>query len=109
METITVPNNLPMTIDREALAQICRRYHVQELALFGSVLRTDFGPASDVDVLVDLASTTPIKSLLDRARLAVELEGIFSRTVDLTDKKRLYPLLAQEILSTAQVLYAAAE
>jgi predicted nucleotidyltransferase len=109
METITVPEALPMRINRDALVDICRRYHVRELAVFGSVLRDDFGPASDVDVLVDLAPTTPIKSLLDRAQLVVELESVFGRTVDLADKQRLYPRLAREILATREVMYAATE
>ena len=107
METITVPAALPMRINRDALVDICRHYHVRELAVFGSVLRDDFGPASDVDVLVDLAPTTPIKSLLDRAQLVVELESVFGRAVDLADKQRLYPLLAPEILATRAVIYAA--
>ncbi|NMP23190.1 hypothetical protein [Sulfobacillus harzensis] len=52
---------------------------------------------------------TPIKSLLDRAQLVVELENVFGRTVDLADKQRLYPLLAPEILATREVMYAATE
>ena len=107
METNTVPETLPMRINQDALVGICRGYRVRELAVFGSVLRNDFGPASDVDVLVDLAPTTPIKSLLDRAQLVVELETVFGRTVDLADKQRLYPLLASEILATYEVIYAA--
>ena len=50
METITGPEALPMRINRDALVDICRHYHVRELAVFGSVLRDDFDPASDVDV-----------------------------------------------------------
>ncbi len=69
----------------------------------------DFGPASDVDVLIALAPTTPLKSLLDRAQLVVELESVFGRTIDLADKQRLYPLLTPEILATREVIYAATQ
>ncbi|PSR21544.1 MAG: hypothetical protein C7B45_10550 [Sulfobacillus acidophilus] len=106
METITVPAAVPMRINRDALVGICRHYRVRELVVFGFVLWDDFGPASDVDVLVDLAPTTPIKSLLDRAQLVVELESVFGRTIDLADKPRLYPLLALKILAARAVINA---
>lgn len=62
-----------------------------------------------MDVLVDRAPTTPIKSLLDRAQFVVELESVFGRTVDLADKQRLHPLLAPEILAIREVIYAATD
>ncbi|MCY0878172.1 MAG: nucleotidyltransferase domain-containing protein [Firmicutes bacterium] len=109
MAEVTIPDRLPIVIDRDRLAMICRRYGIRELALFGSVLRDDFTPTSDVDVLYELAPISPIRSLLDVAALVVDLEELFGRRVDLAEKNRLYPLIAPAILSSCQVIYAAAE
>jgi predicted nucleotidyltransferase len=65
METVTIPTDLPIAIDRARLVAICRRYGIRELALFGSVLRDDFTPDSDVDVLYELASTSPVQTLFN--------------------------------------------
>lgn len=60
-------------IDPDQLAAICQRYGIRELALFGPVLRDDFTPYSDVDVLYDLSPTSPVRSLLDIGWIAVDL------------------------------------
>lgn len=86
---------------------LCRHWRVRELSLFGSVLRDDFGPGSDVDVLVDFEPTAPW-SLLDFARLRNELSDYFGRPVDLVEKAALTDRPAHErILVTHRPVYAA--
>ena len=94
-------------IDLEAIKCLCERYHVRELALFGSALRDDFGPASDIDLLVGFDARSPV-SLFDFVRLRDELSALFGREVDLVEKRGLRnPYRRREILRTAERLYAA--
>lgn len=72
-----------ISIDRERLAAFCREQHVKRLALFGSVLRDDFGPESDIDVLVEF-EPGHVPGLFGLARLERELSAFFGgRKVDL--------------------------
>ena len=75
-------------IDRTKLEAFCRKWQVQELSLFGSVLRDDFGPDSDVDVLVSFHPDAPW-SLWDLMDMKAELEDFFGRPVDLVEKEAL--------------------
>lgn len=94
-------------IPDDKLADFCQRWKITELALFGSVLREDFGPDSDVDVLVELAPHHGL-GLYDLIDMEQELRGIFGRDVDLVTKGGLRnPFRRHEILSTRQVVYAA--
>lgn len=97
---------LPFHVDSEQLAALCRRFSVRRLALFGSVLRADFGPDSDVDVLVWFeAGRTPGLAFVT---LAEELGGLFGgRRVDLLTEKSLHALLRDDVLAEARTLYAA--
>ena len=98
---------LPLAIDYERLAELCRRWRVAQLSLFGSVLRPDFRPDSDVDVLLTF-SPDARWTLLDITRLQDELALILGRTVDVVEEKSLKnPFRRREILRTRQVLYAA--
>ena len=100
-----VPLKLP--IDHDWIAGFCRRWRIQELALFGSVLRNDFRPDSDVDVLVTFEPNAPW-TLWDLSRMRFELEELFGRKVDLVEKKALRnPFRRQAILADQQVVYAA--
>jgi len=92
-------------IDKEALADICRRYQVKELALFGSVLREDFGRRSDVDVLVEFQPEARI-GLIALASLMFALENLLGRKVDLVPKDGLKPLIRDDVLAQASVIYA---
>jgi len=97
-----------LNVSSQQIGRFCERWKVVELALFGSVLRDDFGPASDVDVLVTFAPEASW-SLLDWADMIGELEPIFGRSVDLVEKDGLRnPFRRRTILSTAEVVYAAA-
>ncbi|MEM9272735.1 MAG: nucleotidyltransferase family protein [Cyanobacteria bacterium P01_F01_bin.143] len=88
--------------------EFCQRWKVQELALFGSVLREDFRPDSDIDVLI---SFTPDNfwTLFDRVDMKDELTEIFGRKVDLVNKKGLERsqnyLRKNNILSSTKVIY----
>ena len=72
---------LPIDLDHERIAEFCRRHGIIRLSLFGSVLREDFGPESDIDVLVEFPAATP--SLLELGGMQQELSAVFGRTVDL--------------------------
>ena len=98
---------LHIQVDRERIATFCRKWKIQEFSLFGSVLRQDFGPDSDVDVLVSLADDADW-SLYDWAEMIEELKAIFGRDVELVEKSGLRnPFRRQAILTTKQVIYAA--
>lgn len=95
-----------ITMDREKIAAFCRQHHVRRLALFGSALREDFGPESDIDVLVEFEPRhTP--GLLGIARLERELSAIFGgRKVDLRTPEDLSRYFREDVLKEAQVQYA---
>ena len=95
-----------ISISKAKIAKFCRRWQVRELALFGSVLRSDFTPGSDVDVLVTFTPDAQI-SLFDMAQMKIELQEIFNRPVDILEKDALRnPFRKREILNSAQVVYA---
>lgn len=98
---------LPIQIPKDALESLCRRYHVQELALFGSVLSSDFNTQSDIDVLVTFAPNSPL-DLFDLSEMRRDLEHFFGRPVDLIEKSALKnPFRKKHILQTMEVIYAA--
>lgn len=97
--------NLPIDLPMDRIAEICRKYHVRELALFGSVLRDDFRPDSDVDVLVEFEEDAPI-GLMEYAGMAHELSDILGRRVDLGEKSGLKRRIRRPVLESAQVIYA---
>jgi predicted nucleotidyltransferase len=96
---------LQVPIDREKLAGFCRRHHIRKLAFFGSVLRDDFRPNSDVDVLVEFESgCTPGFGIVDVEEELSQLLG--GRRVDLVSEKYLNPRLRGRVLASAEVQYA---
>jgi len=90
----------------EDLADWCRRNPVQELALFGSALTVELTEDSDVDFLITFKPEARV-GFLTLARAQRELEAILGRRVDLVPKSGLKPAIRNEVLSSAQVLYAA--
>ena len=100
---------LPIAIDAENLAAFCRRWSIIRLEVFGSALREDFRPDSDMDLLATYAPQAHW-SLLDRARMKHELEDMLGRNVDLLNRRALERGRgngrATAILAEAQVLYA---
>jgi len=91
-------------IDRRQLESFCRRHHIRKLSLFGSVLRDDFGPDSDVDVLVEFEpGRTPGFALFD---LQDELSALFGRRADLHTPGSLSRYFRDEVIANASVQYA---
>ena len=98
---------LQISIDRPRIEEFCRKWKVSEFAFFGSVLREDFRPDSDVDVLVTFADDSHW-SLLDIVDMMDELKVIFGRKVDLVEKDAIRnPFRRRAILSEHEVFYAA--
>jgi len=97
-------------IDRKKIAEFCRRWKITEFALFGSVLRDDFRPDSDVDVLVTFAPDTRY-SLFDLVHMQDELQQIFGREVDLVERKAVEKsenyIRRKHILSSVEPVYVA--
>lgn len=96
------------TLPMSEIAHFCQRWQIQELALFGSVLRDDFNPNSDVDILVTFTSDADW-GLLDHAKMQQELQALLHRNVDLITKRAIESspnwLRRNEILKTAQILF----
>ena len=93
-------------IPKSRIAEFCRRNHIRRLALFGSVLRDDFRPESDVDVLVEFEPDARVG--LRFFALEEELSGIFGRKVDLNTPGFLSDYFRDEVLAEAEVQYDAA-
>jgi predicted nucleotidyltransferase len=92
--------------DRAALAALCRKHHIKRLAFFGSVLRDDFGPGSDVDILYEFEEGTVLGfNFID---VIDDFEAFFGRKVDFVPFKYINRRLRARILSEAQVQYEAA-
>lgn len=88
------------------IAEFCQRWHIIEFALFGSVLRDDFRPDSDIDVLVTFAPRQ-FFTWDNWLNMQAEIEVLFKRKVDLVSKEYLKnPYRRHEILKTCQVIYA---
>jgi predicted nucleotidyltransferase len=106
----TRSNRVRIALPSEKVADFARRWGVTEFALFGSVLRDDFRPDSDVDVLVTFAAGTK-RSLGDWINMQDELTLMFGRPVDLVDRESIERSLnwyrKTIILESAEVLYAA--
>ncbi|NQT72056.1 MAG: nucleotidyltransferase domain-containing protein [Chloroflexi bacterium] len=101
---------LNIELPKDQITEFCNRWHIRELAFFGSVLRHDFGPDSDLDILITLAGEASW-SLFDHLRMEEELQKILLRKIDLFTKRAVEQshnqLRRQKILSTAEVVYVA--
>jgi len=95
-------------IPSDKIAAFCKRWHITELALFGSVLGNDFGRENDVDVLVSFGEEAS-PTLFDLDDMELELEDIFGRKVDLVSRRGVETspnhLRRNSILKSAQVIY----
>jgi predicted nucleotidyltransferase len=93
-------------VNRQKINEFCLRHHIRRLAFFGSVLRNDFGPESDVDVLVELEpGHVPGLAFLS---MEEELSRILGRKVDLNTPGFLSPYFRAQVLAEAEVQYAQA-
>jgi predicted nucleotidyltransferase len=96
-----------ISIDRDQIVEFCRKWRIREFALFGSVLRNDFRPDSDVDVLVIFEDSAPWTTF-DLIEMQDQLRPILGRNVDLVEKKTITnPFRRHAILSGKEVVYAA--
>ncbi len=97
-------------VSQKAIAEFCQHWHIIEFAVFGSVLREDFHPDSDIDVLVTFAPEAK-RGLTETLQMQDELKAMFHREVDFIVKTALKKsqnwLRRQTILDSAQVIYAA--
>jgi predicted nucleotidyltransferase len=99
-----------LPVDREKISTFCQRWHITELAFFGSILRDDFRPDSDVDVLVTFAPEADW-GLFDHVAMEEELSALLGRKVDLVSRRAIERssnwLRRKAILETAEPYYAA--
>ncbi|MCX5673528.1 MAG: nucleotidyltransferase family protein [Planctomycetota bacterium] len=96
-----------MDIPIDKVVDFCRKWKITEFSLFGSVLRDDFRPESDVDVLVEFEPDAPW-SLWDWIDMIDELKAAFGRDVDLVSKGGLRnPFRRHAIMSSREIIYAA--
>ena len=93
-----------ISIQTETIAEFCQRHHIQKLSFFGSVLRDDFSPQSDIDILVEF-SCQHIPGLIRLAAMEEELSSILQRQVDLRTPEDLSPYFRQEVLDSAIIQY----
>lgn len=104
-------NALQIEIPLQQIERFCTKWHVVEFALFGSVLRPDFRPDSDIDVLLTFDPQHPV-SLFDRVDMIEELMALFGRPVDLVNRRGLERSFNEgrkkAILESAQVIHRAA-
>ena len=91
-------------VDRQQIAEFCRRHHIRKLSLFGSVLRDDFRPDSDIDVLVTFEPGQVVG--LRVVDIEDELARLLGRRVDLVSEKYLNHRIRDRILTAAEVQYA---
>ena len=94
-------------IPQDRVAEFCRRHSIRRLALFGSVLRSDFRPESDVDVLVEFKPGTRV-GLFGLARMESELSEVLGCRVDLNTEGLLSPHFRDEVIQEVEPLYDAA-
>ncbi len=98
--------NAHLLVPRADLAAFCRAHGIKRLALFGSALREDFGPDSDIDLLVEFEPDR-IPGLLGIAGMEIKLSELFAgRKVDLRTAEDLSPYFRQKVLDSAEVQYA---
>lgn len=94
-----------LRVNLQRLAEICRRYGIARMEVFGSVARGQAGPGSDIDLLYELEPGARLG--WDIERLSDELSELFERPIDLVSRRGLHAMLRPRVLHDAKVLYAA--
>ncbi|MGK7930984.1 MAG: nucleotidyltransferase family protein [Microcystaceae cyanobacterium] len=107
MKTLSqIQQKIPFNL--EAISQFCQQWNIQELALFGSILREDFTPESDIDILVAFSQNAKI-TLLDLETMESQLSQLFNRKIDLVSKRAIEKsynwIRRQNILENSQIIY----
>ena len=98
-------NRVQIELPKEKIADFCRKWQVRELSLFGSVLTEDFGPDSDIDVLVEFKLEARV-GLITFAGMEIELSELLGRKVDLQTPGSLSRYFRDQVLAEAEVQYA---
>jgi predicted nucleotidyltransferase len=96
--------NKQVTIPVTELVEFCQRHPIRKLSVFGSALRDDFSPNSDVDILVEFEPNARI-SFFDMVTMEMELTDLMGRKVDFRTPQELSRYFRQKVLDTAEVLY----
>lgn len=109
-EMSSVEDRIRIVLPTETVEQFCRRWQIVEMALFGSVLRDDFGPDSDIDMLVTFAPDFQ-RTLADAVAMQDEIEALLGRKVDLINRRTIEQsrnyIRRKAILSSARTIYVA--
>jgi predicted nucleotidyltransferase len=105
MTILKSPPATKIELPMEAIRALCAKYGVKELAVFGSVLRDDFRPDSDVDFLVVFKNNDYGPWMGKLTELAEELSDLLRRKVDLVPKEMLKWVIRDRVLASAQVIY----
>lgn len=100
---MTLPSGIQLP--EAQIAEICRKYKVREMAVFGSAARGDLGPSSDIDILVDLEPDAHLG--WEFFGIAEELQAVLGRRVDLGERSALKPRIRSSALRDSIVIYAA--
>lgn len=93
-----------LSISQSTLADFCRRRRIRKLSLFGSVLRDDFGPESDVDVLVEFEPGATV-GYFELADMEIELSDLLGRKADVRTPKELSPYFRDQVVASAEPQY----
>jgi predicted nucleotidyltransferase len=97
--------NLSINIPRKRIEAFCKKHHICKFSVFGSALRQDFRPDSDIDILVEFHQDyTP--GLITLAGIEIELSNILGRKVDLRTPQDLSRYFRQEVIESAEIQYA---
>jgi len=94
-----------INIPSEKIAEFCKRHHIRKLSLFGSALRDDFSPESDLDILVEF-DPAHIPGFIRLACMEIELTEILGRKVDMRTAQDLSRYFRDEVLNSSKVQYA---
>src|SRR4030042_251413 len=97
---------IAIDLPKKEIEKFCKKHHIKKLSLFGSALRDDFSPESDVDVLVEF-EPGQVVGFFRLSGIEIELSNIIKRKVDLRTPAELSRYFRQEVLDTAEVQYAA--
>lgn len=92
-------------IPKDRIVDFCRRHNIRRLSLFGSALREDFRPGSDVDILVEFEPEAEV-GFIAFSQMQRELSALLKRTVDLVPREGLKPAIRESVLTSAEELYA---
>jgi len=97
-------NNERINITQEKIINFCQRNQIRKFALYGSVLRDDFRPDSDIDILIELEPYHQV-GLMQMAKMEIELSKLMGRKVDLRTPQDLSKYFRDKVMTTAKILY----